>query len=450
MAVDLVRLTTVGLAILAIASLFVSRRDIAEAWRPGQRLQAATAQVLVTGGMLTEATFVQNRVVVQMAVVAALVAILVFAEITDVRTQGHLHHHDAASLIFNRTPTLLILMLWVWLFGVNLWSAVDQQSNNAFYRPASGVALLLFLITQRYRPVTLLHFYSAALTTLSAIMVTIPFTSDYATSCSRFKCNEIGALLHGPFASENSLGFAAAMCTVLYIVAVPRSRSAVVILAFLVATIYATYSRTSLLALGVALALGGIQFLLFPARATAKTPTRLIANGAAACCAVIPMIVGMILVYHSDFRDFSDRGRIWMLGRAAADQFPVAGQGLDSWSDLTKSGYFGKNFSLYPHSEYLLLYFSGGAIALILFALLIYRITYVAIIGQQSLARGVTLPVFFVTAGITETIWNPLSVDQGTWIFFALVAACVLPGQHVARAQVGPPARLAAEAPSPM
>ena len=430
MGFDLVRLTTILLAILAIASVVASRRSIAEAWRSGQRLQAASAQVLVTGGMLTEATFVQNRALMQIGVVALFVAILVFAELSDGRLRRH-HIQARVPPTYNRTPVLSILLLWAWLYAVNLWFMADEASNNALYRTASGVALVLFLITQRYRPVTLLHFYSAALLTVSAIAVALPFSAGIFTPCGNFKCNAIGVLLHGPFPSENSLGFAAAMCAVLYVIAVPRSRSTAIVLAFLVATIYATYSRTSLLALGAAMALGVVQILL--SRKPAAKNATVLANVVAMSCAVIPMIAGMALVYRSGSGAFSDRGRIWALGRTAASEYPVTGRGLDSWNLLTNSGFFGKHFALYPHSEYLLIYFSGGLVGLILFAVVIHRITYIAILAQNSLARGAVLPVYFVTAAMTETIWNPLSVDVGTWIFFALVAACVPLGQHAGR-----------------
>ncbi|MEO3760962.1 O-antigen ligase family protein [Mycobacterium sp. B14F4] len=415
-----VQLAAILLAILALAGVVASRHSIAEAWREGRRLQAASAQGLVTGGMLTEATFVENRALLQMGVVAAFVAILLFAELSDARLRSNRAHGVRVPITRNRTPAGFILLLWAWLYAVDLWNMADEPSNQALYRAASGVALFLFLTTQRYRPIAPLQFYSAALITIAAIIVVLPFSPDGFVACGKFKCNDMGALLHGPFPSENSLGFAAAMCAVLYVMRVPFSGRTAIIMAFLIATIYATYSRTSFLALAAALGLVAVEWLVRP-----RSVSRSVANVAAVCCAVFPMIIGMLLVFRSEDRAFSDRGRIWALGRAAASDYPLTGRGLDSWNILARSGYFGKDFTLYPHSEYLLLYFSGGVIGLVLLALAIYRITLVAIIEQNSLASGAVVSVCFATAAMTEAVWNPLSIDAGTWIFFALISACV-------------------------
>ena len=419
---DLVYFTAVGLALLALATAVGARRSIADAWRPGQRLPAAAAQVLVTGSMLTEVTWVSNRTATQMAVILAFVSLLLYAELTDTRLRRHPFRTLRVRFAYNETPIASILALWIWFFGVNLWCTLGEPSNQPLFRVGSGVALVLFLITQRYRPVRLLHFYSAALTTVVAIVATIPLSADSFSSCSDFKCNVIGALLHGPFPSENSLGFAAATCAVLYLLAVPKSRRTALVPVFLCATVYASYSRTSLTGLGAVIALAAVHRLLIPA--PSRRRPRLLAHLVAAGCSVIPLVIGMVLVYNADRGAFSQRGRIWALGRTAASESPLAGRGLDSWSALAHSGYFGRGFELYPHSEYLLIYFSGGAVGLFLFSLAIYRITFVAIKAQNSVTRGAMLPLFFVTAAITESVWNPLSVDLGTWTFFALVATC--------------------------
>lgn len=444
---DLAHLAAIFLAILAMASVAASRRSIAEAWSPGTRLQATSAQVLVTGGMLTASTFVQNREVVQIVVVACFVAIVLFGEISDIRLRRYRGQDDMLPVAYNRTPVALILLFWSWLYVVNLWFMADAPSNTALYRTASGAALFLYVMAQRYRPITLPQFYSAALLTIAAIMVSLPFVSGNFGGCGRFKCNEINALLLGPFPSENFLGMAAAMCAVLFVMAVPVSLRTAIVLVFLVAVVYATYSRTSLLALTVTVGLIAAESLLF-AEKNNRVASKFVVNAVSACCAVLPIVVGMALVYHSETRTFSNRGRIWARGREAVSNYPLTGRGLDSWDVLVDSGYFGQRFANYPHSEYLLIYFAGGAIALVLLACMMYRITSVAITEHGSLARGSALPVAFATIAIAETLWNPLSVDFGTWIFFALVAACVPVSQRIGDAGISGPQMARTDAPS--
>src|SRR5689334_5214478 len=138
---ELVRLASICLALLAVGSVVAARRSIAEAWCAGHRLQAAGAQVLVTGGILTETAPASDRALMQVAVVATFLAIQAFAELSDPRLSRYRGHIGSAPIVYNQTPVTLIL-LWVWLYGVNLWFTSDGPTNNALYRTASGVAFV--------------------------------------------------------------------------------------------------------------------------------------------------------------------------------------------------------------------------------------------------------------------------------------------------------------------
>jgi hypothetical protein len=197
-----------------------------------------------------------------------------------------------------------------------------------------------------------------------------------------------------------------------------------VVLVFLVFSIYATMSRTAILALAAAVGLCAMAWLA-AGRSSKQSVDPPVAKVTAAFIALIPLVVGMVLVYRSDVSAFSNRGGMWALGLDAVSGYELAGHGLDWWKVLAASGYFGMGFDHGEHSEYLLIYFSGGIVALALFALVLYRLTYIAIAEQNSLIRGAVVPLTFAVCGITETIWNPLSVDQGTWLFYALIAMCV-------------------------
>ncbi len=371
--------------------------------------------------MLGAATFVANQVLIQIGTIATFAALLVLAELSETRSRRCGSSAAPARLTFNKTPAILILFMWFWLFMVNVWYAPNEAAGGAFYRIASGVILFLFVITQRYRPITSLQFYSASLITIAAITVALPTLPGGFIACGRFKCNRIDAILQGPFNSGNLMGLAAAMCAALLLVTIAVSARALVVVIFLLVILYATMSRTSFLALGAAVGIFVVDRLIFRRFADNEVP-RAFARFTAACVALFPMGVGMTLVFTSDVNAFSNRGKIWVLGRQAVSGYEETGRGVDWWETLKSSGYFGTGFQHFTHSEYLLIYFSGGLVGLAMFALIVHRIAYVAILEQNSLARGAVVPLIFAVCGIIETIWNPLTVDAGTWLFFALVS----------------------------
>lgn len=412
-------LIAVVIAALALVSLVVSRDAIVEAWRPGARFQAASAQVIVTGGMVSSSVLVPNRIL-QIVTIALFGALLVMAELTDGRSPRCANSlPNRGTLVTNGTPVTLILSLWLWLFVVNLWFLADDAAEDALFRVVSGVTIVLFVITQKYRAITALHFYSAAITTVALIALAVPITPNAFIPCSQFKCNEIGAILQGPFASGNLLGLAAAMCAALLLAVRVETRRAFPVLVFLMAILYTTMSRTSLLAIGAAVGLLAIDRI---ASGSIRRHLETVAKLAAVLIATIPLLLSMALVFLTEASAFSNRGRIWALGREAVGDHAFTGVGIDRWSLLSELGYFGRGFDRFTHSEFLLIYFAGGVVGLVLFALILYRVTYRAIIENGSLARGAVYPLAFAVCGVIETIWNPLTIDAGTWFFFALIS----------------------------
>lgn len=388
------------LAAAAIASVFASRSVIAEAWQPGGRAQAAAAQVIVTGGMLVSSTLVSGRLIQFITVGAFLMIIFV----------NDLQHPRPGPL--NGAPFLPVIALWVWLYVVNLFSVEDGEVT----RLISGVTLVVFLIVQRRRPINVQHFLSAALLTIAAILVWMPFYAKAFTACGRFKCTDFGAILQGPFGSGNLLGLAAAMCIALLLASPGRHMIAV---AFLLGVLYATMSRTSLITIGVVAILVIFDRVL---RLSGKG-LRTAAAWLALAIAAAPMLISVWLINIGDPAAFSNRGRIWSLGWDAVAGREFVGRGLDWWDDLSERGYFGSGFNSFPHSEYLLLYFSGGWVALMLLGIILYQVVFRAIIEHGSLAHGAVVPLMFATSGLIETIWNPLTVDTGTWLFLAMIAS---------------------------
>lgn len=411
-------LVMLGLMAMALSSIVASRAEIAGAWRPGTRLQAASAQVLVAGGMLSVTTVVANRTLLQLLTIAVFVGTVFLAEVLDSKVPGT---SSPRWPIINQTPVALILALWFWVFAVNLWFVLDEDASESLYRVISGVVLFIYVVAQRYRPITVLQFYSASLVTIATIVALVPLWPNAFIPCGKFKCNQVGAILQGPFHSGNLLGLAAGMCAALLVTSVLVRARHLWVMIFLMAVLYTTMSRTSFIAYGAVVILIAVDHVVRSGRMPLPSFDAL-AKVTAASIAVLPLAASMYLIFTSDSDAFSNRGRIWKLAREAVAESPVTGRGLDRWEILSASGYFGKEFALFTHSEYLLFYFSGGIVALILFAAVLYRISYLAITGYQSMARGAAVPLTFAVCGVIETIWNPLTIDSGTWLFFAVVA----------------------------
>ncbi|TQK30592.1 hypothetical protein FBY28_3619 [Arthrobacter sp. SLBN-53] len=415
-------LVWIALTVLAIASVFASRQLIAEAWSPGARAQAFSAQIIVTGGTFSATTLIGSRELLQAATLAGFVASLLLSELSGSK-RPHPERRSSAP-IMNGTPAGLILAFWAWLFCVNIWMADDETAYSALSRIVSGIALAAFVITQRYRPITAAQFFSAALTTTTFVVVTVPLTPGAFIPCGKFKCTDFDAILQGPFESGNLLGLMAAISGALLLATCSISKKSMVTMVFLFAILYATMSRTSSLALGAGVALMAFnRFLSMPKRSYRASPLSI--TLVALSVSVLPIAIGMALVFRAQLSDFSNRGRIWILGREAVSGYAASGRGIDWWDALTHAGYFGKTFDRFPHSEYLLIYFSGGLIGLALFAVVMFRVTASAIENYRSTARGAVVPLVFAVCGIIEAIWNPLTIDAGTWLFFALVSVCV-------------------------
>lgn len=407
-----------ALSLFGAISLIAARHDIAVAWQKGVRLQALAAQIIVTGGMLSAVSFINQRMIIQIFTVALFVTVLVLAN-TGI---GKASSETLAMRGSGGVPTAAILLFWAWLYLVNIWFMLDAESNSALYRVVSGIALIAFLVGQRGRPIASIQIYSASLTSLAVSAIALPITPNGFVECGRFKCTELGIIVQGPFQSGNLFGLAAVVSGALLFAATRFSRRSIVVLLFLATILYTTMARTAVLALVVVGLLLLIDLCLKRADSKAEI-SKSAAAVTALCISSIPVALSLWLIYTSEWNAFSNRGRIWAFGRQAVSGHEVTGLGIDAWSSLTGADFGGK-FDNGQHSEYLLVYFSGGFVGLLLFAVVLYRITYIAVYSSGSIGIGAAVPAAFVTAGIFENIWNPLTVDQATWYFYAMVAVC--------------------------
>lgn len=410
-----------ALASLSLTALVFARRDIAAAWRRGTRLQAAAAQVLVAGGTLSATNFAPNKLLIQLATIAVFAGFIAAASVGAERVGSCVvRGHGIASSVAN-PPVRTLLLFWVWLFTVNLVLVPDELFGDAVTRIGSGLALGFFMLAQWRSPIVPLQFYSASLITVCVIAAFTPLAPQWFSRCGRFKCSEVNAILQGPFVSGNLLGISVAMCIALLLMATVASASSFVVLACLLPLLYATMSRTSFMAVGAAVALFSIDHFIIRGKIR-NSAFSFAAIATALAAGVLPLLWGMFLIFSSRWDAFSERGAIWSKGRDAVWGFIVTGRGIDLWSVLSNTNYFGSGFNKFTHSEYLLIYFAGGLVGLVLFGLVMFRITYAGIRIEKSLGRGAVVPLTFGVCGMVEAIWNPLTIDAGTWLFFAVIA----------------------------
>lgn len=385
---------------------------MAEAWGKGSHFQAAAAQILVAGGILMEMRFIPERQLVQLLTLVAFCAAVCFGLIASSRL---------GSALPSRPPLAVFMSLWIWLMAVDIYYRLEDAPETILVRTLSGIVLAVFLFGQMRARISIVHVYSAAIVSLVALAVSLPFIAGTVRPCSAFKCGAFGFVLAGPFSSGNYMGLCFAILGALVVLA-PLSRPAkTVVFVFVGTALIATVARTSMLALAIAL----VVYLTARSleRSTGRAPSSFVAGLMALAAAAIPMAVGVYLIYTADPAALSNRGRVWMLGRTAVEDSPLTGLGLDSWSFLQEIG--GVSSQHFTHSIYLLLLFSGGQVALALFLLATIRLIHTGIRDWSSVGRGVIVPLTFLVCGIAEGIWNPLTVDGLTWMFVAMVAATV-------------------------
>jgi hypothetical protein len=237
-------------------------------------------------------------------------------------------------------------------------------------------------------------------------------------ACDKFKCSSLGGLFRGPFPSENALALIAVM-TLAWTLTATRGRTRTLGTALCAATVFATGSRTGLAV--SALAIGAVLLSRRSARWTARgswTPSWPLATALAATTAT----AGLYIVYRAGANAFSDRGEIWALALKMVHGHQITGVGLSTYGVLQQQGLVSQHFT---HSEYLLVLFAGGYVAIALFVA--WGAVTIRSLAQLADSPTAAVPVLaFLAYGLTEATWNPLAFDAFAWI--ALALAVTVPG----------------------
>lgn len=310
------------------------------------------------------------------------------------------------------TAVACVLGACVVMFTVNVAQNYVLGSGPLLGRVIPVAYWLLVLVLCSAGGLSRLLLVRALVLTLGLVAVAVLLAPAPFRACDQFKCGLLGELLRGPFSSENFLAMLAALALVLLVgtrTGPSRVPAALLCLVLLVAT----GGRTSQLAagLGVAalLAVRAVVRTLAAARATA----RLVAVVLPAVCAAI----GLWLIATADAGSLSNRGAIWVRAREALDGHEILGLGISRWAGYDDLGPISQHF---PHSTYLLLLFSGGAVALVLVLAAVGRA--VAAAGPDDLAVSVGYAVVVLVLGLSEIVTNLMTVDGLTWVLLPLVA----------------------------
>jgi O-antigen ligase len=304
--------------------------------------------------------------------------------------------------------------LWGWLFLTNAAINGDAVGWSVFSRLLPGVLLVCFAIVGSRFQLSPQAVSLAGAMAVGLSLVVSPAAPNAWRACDEFKCGVLGAMLRGPYSSENYLAYQAVIVGLLALVFLSGTTRFITTLATL-SVLVATESRTSQLAYAVGLALWATARLVHRLQPRATHGT-----GSAMLRLLLPVlttVVALILITTATPSSFSNRGNIWVRAWAALEGHRLAGLGLQRW-DVLQSGRVLPDH--YPHSEYLLILFSGGFIGLIILVAWAVRSSHVAGTQLATQLQALVLPAGFLIAGLAEIVWNPLAVDGLLWTALAV------------------------------
>jgi O-antigen ligase len=312
--------------------------------------------------------------------------------------------------------------LWAWLAVVDLLAA-DLQAGQLVAPLTSLVVLTVSGVMSAPLGMTPRVLGRTVLAVLAVVGVASALLPESWRACDEFKCGPAGALMTGPFPSENYLAMQAVLVLAWVLLGLGGLLRVTAVL--LVATLLlASGSRTSMI-----VALLALLLFLVSGRGRRTTGHRgPVSYVTGSLLGVLAVVVGYALIVRSTTSTFSNRGQTWAQAMEAVEAHPWRGLGFHSWFELQRVGTLPGHFA---HSEYLILLFSGGYVALALFAVVLAAaLRQTTATSPDSWLRA-SLPVFvFAGLGLTESVWNPFTFDGSSWP--VLVMLLVTAGRRVA------------------
>lgn len=343
---------------------------------------------------------------------------------------------------FDRAPSArawAMLALWGFLFAVNLVANAGLSNAAAFGRLLPGTFWVLVVLVVGGTRVTIGSVTAAMQLALGVVTVgAVALGSAASRPCDEFKCGALGSIYRGAFDSENYLGILCALTLVATVAAVPAGQKLLgwngLVYLLVLVILFASSSRTSALA-----ATCGIVATLVARRARPSRPpgpgrTRIFPSSLAGYVSVLPWMtcaMALYLIYSATGASFSNRGAVWTLARRQLQGHELFGLGIGRWEGYEGVNQISRHFA---HSEFLLTYFSGGLVGLLGLMLFVAMACKHA---MRTRVEGVFLIGYattFMVIGLTEVVFNPMTVDGLTWTVLPfLVGAVLLPAERVLR-----------------
>jgi O-antigen ligase/polysaccharide polymerase Wzy-like membrane protein len=310
-------------------------------------------------------------------------------------------------------PLVVLTLIVGWLLCVDLTVGGDPSAHLRSY------AVVVLAIAGSFLLASTGRMDHAVLARIATLLVGM---SDVAgvlhgpswRSCDQFKCSVVGALYRGPYPSENFLAFLATMSLALSLTSLSgRSRSWALILGG--ATVLATGSRTAL----VVCALSVAAFLVLRRRPWTRLGRDSLRYGSLFAFAGGVAGAGIYTLLHASSGLLSNRGEVWREAVAVLHGHQLIGVGLSSYKVLQLQDAVSQHFT---QSEYLLLFFGGGYIAVAMFVVWAATTMRAAVRSAGSPIAVIPLGAFIIY-GLTEATWNPLAFDSFAWIALGLSLA---------------------------
>lgn len=405
---------TYGIALLAtfalIGQLLILRKSGALARDP---LAAAGLSMVFLAGLLYEAEILPESRATQLGIILLT---LLLAFLLVVRS---LRNKFSNKIFFS---AFLPATVSASLFAVNAVMNPDLELSQTLGRSFGIISLVALGLIFSLCSLTLRDLAGVVIVSICAVFSVAPLTGDNWRSCDIFKCGPFGGMYTGPFYSENTVAMLCGLGILCALISFHSTKNFAAF-GFFALALYATESRTSQLAIAVALAAWPLAALC--ARFMHKNVKRLnsppahrrIVVAAFSAGTAALFLVGFRLVVDAQPSDFSNRGGVWILGLAGLGKDWFTGVGLDRWYIYQSVGAVPAHF---PHSEYLFLLFAGGTAAIAGLYCIFVQSLNIASQHRGTFAFSATYVVYLGVMGMTELYWNPIALDGNALMILPL------------------------------
>ena len=400
-------LVVVGLAVLGLVLVVACLRELVSCRDEWPWPHTVFAMLVILVGIFYHSELVVANSLVQVAIVIGSVVVVFMVAVGPKSWRSGRDRRSTEALI-------LVFVLWVVLFVVNIHQNYALGEGPLLGRFLPGVFCLTLVALWVMGGVSRHLLTTVLVLSLGLISIMLPVIPAPYRGCDQFKCGVLGALLTGPFSSENYLGIVAATALIL-LVGTRSSAFRWPAIALCVALLVATGARSSQLAVALSLL---VMFILGIGSPKAETLRRRVRRAAWLLPAGASAI-GIWLIVRAEPDSLSNRGAVWVRAREALVGNELFGLGISRWAGYGSLREISHHF---PHSQYLLVLFSGGVVGLAIF---LFAISKGMLSGENTLTDArvrVGYATVLLLIGLSEIVMNVMTVDGLSWILLPLVA----------------------------